>query len=391
MLLKLWCPARLDELCERLYVRRRKTGELDMADIKALDAEIEKTRTAVIDMRSKIEASGVVLEKMSEADAQLGDPQFDIENARIQDVLRQQRMMETNIADLIIGLEDATNVFGAEFESMKGYSGMESFIAIFSKSRAQRMRSDRVRNMSLSGNLQELLKKSDTITGILKDQKDILDARYKTSEASLIKVIERRKVTMANLESTQQRIEELNPLLMDIENQIAASTDQKTRTDLESDRSKLATEYNERQAKEQELLAESQTLERYTSMFQTFVDSLNNQIAAQNTLINKLTIDTEQRIVLYKALEDSLKTAAQQDVAHKINTLGSRVDTAAEETMAGIGAAAQTHIGDLLEMHEKNMLSTKDIQRRKQLADDAFARRFSEVLEKHNSANYVKS
>ncbi|MDP2733719.1 MAG: hypothetical protein Q8O63_11520, partial [Hoeflea sp.] len=285
---------------------------------------------------------------------------------------------------------DATNVFGAEFESMKGFSGMENFVAMFSKARAQRMRSDRVRNMSLSGNLQELLKKSDTITGILKDQKDILDARYKTSEASLIKVIERRKVTMANLETTQQRIEEINPILMDIENQIAASTDQVTRTNLESDRSKLATEYNERQAKEQELLAESQTLERYTSMFQTFVDSLNNQIAAQNTLINKLTIDTEQRIVLYKALEDSLKTAAQQDVAHKINTLGSRVDTAAEETMAGIGAAAQTHIGDLLEMHEKNMLSTRDIQRRKQLADDAFARRFAEVLEKHNSANYVQ-
>tara|TARA_R110002020_G_scaffold16307_7_gene57604 strand:+ start:15320 stop:16408 length:1089 start_codon:yes stop_codon:yes gene_type:complete len=361
-----------------------------MANIKSLDAEIEKTRSVVEDMRSKIEASGVVLEKMSEADAELGDPQFDIENARIQDVLRQQRMMETNIADLIIGLEDATNVFGAEFESMKGYSGMERFVSMFSKARAQRMRSDRVRNMSLSGNLQELLKKSDTITGILTDQKNILDSRYKTSEASLIKVIERRKVTMANLEATQQRIEELNPLLMDIENQIAASTDQKTRTNLESERSKLATEYNERQAKEQELLAESQTLERYTSMFQTFVDSLNNQIAAQNTLINKLTIDTEQRIVLYKALEDSLKTAAQQDVAHKINTLGSRVDTAAEETMAGIGAAAQAHIGDLLEMHEKNMLSTQDIQRRKQLADDAFARRFSEVLEKHNSANYVK-
>ncbi|WP_422371249.1 hypothetical protein [Hoeflea sp.] len=361
-----------------------------MANIKNFDAEIEKTRSVVDEMRSKIEASGVMLEKMSEADAELGDPEFDIENARIQDVLRQQRVMETNIADLIIGLEDATNVFGSEFESMKGYSGMESFVAIFSKARAQRMRSDRVRNMSLSGNLQELLKKSDTITGILKDQKAILDSRYKTSEASLIKVIERRKDTMARLEATQQRIEEINPQLMDIENRIAASTDQKTRTDLESERSKLATEYNEQQAKEQELLAESQTLERYTSMFQTFVDSLNNQIAAQNTLINKLTIDTEQRIVLYKALEDSLKTAAQQDVAHKINTLGSRVDTAAEETMAGIGAAAQKHIGDLLEMHEKNMLSTQDIQRRKQLADDAFARRFSEVLEKHNSANYVK-
>ena len=77
-------------------------------------------------------------------------------------------------------------------------------------------------------------------------------------------------------------------------------------------------------------------------------------------------------------------------MAHKINTLGSKVDTAAEETMAGIGAAAQKHIGDLLEMHEKNMLSTQDIQRRKKLADDAFQRRFADVMEKHNSAKYVQ-
>ena len=203
-------------------------------------------------------------------------------------------------------------------------------------------------------------------------------------------MIERRTGTMEELEKTQARIEELNPMLLDIENRIAASTSQKERSALEGERSELATEYNQMQAREQTLLAESQTLERYTSMFQTFIDSLNNQKAAQQTLINKLTIDTEQRIVLYKALEDSLKTAAQQDVAHKINTLGSRVDTAAETTMAGIGAAAQSHIADLLEMHEKNMTATHDIQRRKKLADDAFARRFEDVLEKHNAADYVR-
>jgi hypothetical protein len=233
--------------------------------------------------------------------------------------------------------------------------------------------------------------KSDKIIGILKSQKGALESRYKASENSLQKVLDRRQSTMDTLEITQKRIEELNPMLLDLENRISASTDQKARTKLEGERSKLATEYNQQQAKEQELLAESQTLERYTSMFQTFVDSLNNQIAAQQTLINKLEIDTEQRVVLYKALEDSLKTAAQQDVAHKINTLGNKVDTAAEETMAGIGAAAQSHIGDLLEMHEKNMTSTKDIQRRKKLADDAFARRFEEVLRKHNSADYLKA
>jgi hypothetical protein len=362
-----------------------------MATLQKFDAEIARTKQVVDEMRSRIEQSGIVLEKFATADQAIGDADFDIENARIQDVLKQQKVMEGNIADLIIGLEDATNVFGSEFESMKNYTGWESFVGLFSKQRQQRMRTERVRNMSLAGNLQELLAKSDTIVGILKAQKQVLDQRYATSEASLSQVIERRKVTIANLTATQKRIEELNPMLLDIENRIAASTDQTMRTELESERSKMATEYNERQAKEQELLAESQTLERYTSMFQTFVDSLNNQIAAQNTLINKLTIDTEQRIVLYKALEDSLKTAAQQDVAHKINTLGSQVDTTAEQTMAGIGAASQKHIGDLLELHEKNMVATADIQRRKKLADDAFARRFEEVLRKHNAADYVKT
>ena len=361
-----------------------------MATLNKFDAEIARTRQVVEDMRSKIEHSGIVLEKYAEVDQTIGAADFDIENARIQDVLNQQKVMEGNIADLILGLEDATNVFGAEFESMKGYTGWENFVGIFSNQRKQRMRTERVRNMSLAENLQELLAKSDTIVGILKEQKNILDQRYKTSETSLGQVIERRKNTIEELTVTQKRIEELNPELLDVENRIAASTNQTERTELEGERSRLATEYNERQAKEQELLAESQTLERYTSMFQTFVDSLNNQIAAQNTLINKLTIDTEQRIVLYKALEDSLKTAAQQEVAHRINTLGSQVDTTAEQTMAGIGAAAQRHIGDLLELHEKNMVATADIQRRKKLADDAFARRFDEVMRKHNAAEYVK-
>jgi predicted nucleic acid-binding Zn-ribbon protein len=362
-----------------------------MAILQNFDAEIARTRKVVEDMRSKIEQSGIVLEQVAATDQKIGASDFDIENARIQDVIAQQKVMESNIADLILGLEDATNAFGSEFENMKSFTGWESFVGVFSDEAKQRMRTDRVRNMSLAGNLQDLLSKSDTIVGILKAQKDVLTERYKTSEASLSTVIERRKGTMANIEAVQKRIEELNPLLLDIENRIAASTSQMDRTQLEGDRSKLATEYNEKQAKEQELLAESQTLERYTSMFQTFVDSLNNQIAAQNTLINKLTIDTEQRIVLYKALEDSLKTAAQQDVAHKINTLGSQVDTTAEQTMAGIGAAAQKHIGDLLELHEKNMVASSDIQRRKKLADDAFERRFAEVLRKHNAADYVQS
>jgi len=361
-----------------------------MADQTNFEQEITKTQDMIEEMRSKIEESGQVLDKMAKTET-IGDVDFDIENARIEDVLKQQQVMEANIADLIISLEDVTNSFGSEFESMQSFSMSEKLVGIFSKRRAQAMRSDRVRTTSLAGNLQDLLAKSNTITRILNEQKDVLESRYASSEASLKRVIDRRQSVSDDLKATQRRIEELNPMLLDLENQIAATTDQAERAKLETTRSELATEYNAMQSKEQELLAASQTLERYTSIFQTFVDSLNNQMAAQNTLINKLTIDTEQRIVLYKSLEDSLKTAAQQDVAHQINSLGSKVDTAAEETMAGIGAAAQSHIGDLLEMHEGSMVSSQEIQRRKKLADEAFMRRFAEVLEKHQTANYSAS
>ncbi|MGI9357274.1 MAG: hypothetical protein ACR2PF_19225, partial [Rhizobiaceae bacterium] len=194
-----------------------------MASMAKFDREIEKTRSTVEKMREKIRDSGVVLEELAKSDKIVGKADFDIENARINDVLEQQKVMEGNIADLIIGLEDATNVFGTEFESMKSHTTWESIVGIFSEQKKQRMRTDRVRNMSLAGNLQELLTKSDTITGILTEQERILEERYETSEVSLKEVIERRKGTIAELEDTQARIEELNPMLMDLENQISVA------------------------------------------------------------------------------------------------------------------------------------------------------------------------
>ena len=185
-----------------------------MASLQNFDAEIQKTKEVMEDMRERLDQSGKVLEEFAKTET-IGEADFDIENARIEDVLRQQQVMEGNIADLIIGLEDATNVFGAEFESMKSYTTWENIVSWFSKSSAQRMRTDRVRNMSLAGNLQELLSKSDTIVGILDEQKNILDTRYSASETSLKKVIDRRKSTMVELEEVQARIEEVNPMLLD--------------------------------------------------------------------------------------------------------------------------------------------------------------------------------
>ncbi|MEQ9248543.1 MAG: hypothetical protein RLO21_21400, partial [Nitratireductor sp.] len=64
-----------------------------MATLQNFDTEIAKTREVVDEMRSKIEQSGTVLDKLARTDEKIGQADFDIENARIQDVLTQQKVM----------------------------------------------------------------------------------------------------------------------------------------------------------------------------------------------------------------------------------------------------------------------------------------------------------
>ena len=118
-----------------------------MSSISTFEREIETTQRMVDDMRTKIDSGRQLIETIGESESLTG-MDFDIENARIGDVLEQQRLMESNIADLIIGLEDVTNAFGAEFDSMQTYNFSEKLVAIFSKKKAQSMRSDRVRTTS---------------------------------------------------------------------------------------------------------------------------------------------------------------------------------------------------------------------------------------------------
>ena len=50
-----------------------------MANFQKFDAEIAKTRDVVEDMRSKIEQSSGVLDKIAKTDAKIGAADFDIE------------------------------------------------------------------------------------------------------------------------------------------------------------------------------------------------------------------------------------------------------------------------------------------------------------------------
>ncbi|MEL6608078.1 MAG: hypothetical protein AAFO93_04110 [Pseudomonadota bacterium] len=349
--------------------------------IRESQAQVAEAQAKMAELTSRIE---VARQKMDSGE----DIAVDIENASLEDVHAHTDLMNANIAELIMGLDDVTAGFQSDFDELRSKTGWESFVGIFAKDRSEAMRQERLRSASIDDKLQDLISKSDTIVALLEGQLGVLEDQKTKVEANLSGTLDEREGVVAALTSLQDDIKAMDPKIITLENQIASETDAAKRTALESDLAAMNAEYNAMVQDEQVKLAKSQTLERYIEKGKTWVDSLQNQAATQMVLINKLQTDTKQRVVLYDALTKSLKTAQQQDIAHRINEIGVKTDQEAQTAMAAIGSATNTRMAEMLEKHEDHMVFAREVLEAKAKADERFARRFSAVVEKHDSNAY---
>ena len=297
-------------------------------------------------------------------------------------------VMNANIAELIMGLDDVTSAFSKDFDEMRDKTGWESLVGVFSRAKSESMRQDRIRTASIDDKLQDLIVKSDVITRLLEDQLTVLNEQKSRVETNLTETLDEREVTVGALETVRAEILTMDPRIIALENKIAVEQDAAARTKLESELAELNAGYNALVQDEQVKLAKSQTLERYIEKGKTWIDSLQNQAATQMVLINKLQTDTRQRVVLYDALTKSLKTAQQQDVAHRINEIGVETDKEAQASMAAIGTATNQRMADMMEAHEEHMVYARDVLEAKAKADERFARRFQKIVEKHDKNLY---
>ena len=317
-----------------------------------------------------------------------GEAAIDIENATLEDVHKHTELMTANIAELIMGLDDVTSGFSKDFDQMRSKTGMESFVGIFSTAKAESMRQERMRTASIDDKLQDLIAKSDVIVRLLQGQLDLLNGQKASVESNLSVTLIEREDTVGALEAVRAEITAMDPRIIELENRISVEQDATARTRLETELAELNTRYNALVQDEQVKLAKSQTLERYIEKGKTWMDSLQNQAATQMVLINKLQTDTKQRLVLYDALTSSLKTAQQQDVAHRINEIGVKTDQEAQAAMAAIGSATNDRLTDMLEAHEGHMVFARKILEQKAKADERFNRRFAAIVEKHDKNAY---
>ena len=355
-----------------------------MADF---DAQIKESQAQVATAQAKIsEVTGRMEAARAKLDA--GEAAIDIENATLADVHTHTDLMNANIAELIMGLDDVTAGFSKDFDEMRSKTGMESFIGMFSDAKSESMRQERMRTASIDSKLQDLISKSDIIVRLLQGQLDLLNTQKTRVEVNLGETLSEREATVGALEAVRAEIAAMDPKIIELENKISVEQDAAVRTKLETELAGVNARFNALVQDEQVQLAKSQTLERYIEKGKTWVDSLTNQAATQLVLINKLQTDTKQRVVLYDALTSSLKTAQQQDVAHRINEIGVKTDQEAQAAMAAIGAATNDRMADMLEAHEGHMVYARAVLEQKAKADERFARRFAKIVEKHDKNAY---
>jgi hypothetical protein len=348
--------------------------------IKESQAQVAAAQSKISEITGRIEAAR---SKLGTAEAAI-----DIENATLDDVHKHTDLMNANIAELIMGLDDVTAGFSKDFSEMRSKTGMENLIGFFSNAKSESMRQERMRSASIDAKLQDLIGKSDTIVKLLSGQLELLNTQKARVEANLGTTLTDREAAVHSLEAVRAEVGALDPKIIELENRISVEMDAGTRTKLETELAALNGRYNALVQDEQVQLAKSQTLERYIEKGKTWVDSLTNQAATQLVLINKLQTDTKQRVVLYDALISSLKTAQQQDVAHRINEIGVKTDQEAQTSMAAIGAATNAKMADMLEAHEGHMVFAREVLEQKAKADERFARRFAKIVEKHDKNAY---
>ena len=356
-----------------------------MADF---DAQIRDSQAQVADAQAKIAELTGRIETARQKMASGDDIAIDIENASLDDVHAHTEAMNANIAELIMGLDDVTAGFSKDFDELRNKTGMESFIGIFARGKAESMRQERLRSASIDDKLQDLIAKSDSIVQLLEGQLTVLNEQKESVETNLSGTLDEREATVATLESVRAEIQGMDPQIITLENKISVEQDAAARTQLESELAALNAKYNELVQDEQVKLAKSQTLERYIEKGKSWVDSLQNQAATQMVLINKLQTDTKQRVVLYDALTKSLKTAQQQDVAHRINEIGVQTDKEAQAAMAAIGSATNARMAEMMEAHEDHMVFARKVLEQKAKSDERFARRFAAIVEKHDKNLY---
>jgi DNA-binding protein len=291
----------------------------------------------------------------AKAPAEISDEDFLSANGLFQDVTTDAATFADLLASLVSALDAMTVKVSADLDSFRGLTATERFVGHFSRQRMWRRHSARVKAAPVVERLRDLMYKSDALAGLVANHRAVALATHGRAERQLVDIVERRRRLVDEIDIARIRIKELNAKALTTQGRIGVYGSKAEWERMEEERRALKAQAEDVSAQEHEMRDESQRRERFIGIFQLLVDCLNTQVGHCNTLMRKLMIDTEERLLIYQA----------------------QVDTDIPGSKVQLSSALFPNIADAIVLFERDMLLPQEIEHRKRTADAQFGKRFS--------------
>jgi chromosome segregation ATPase len=193
-------------------------------------AKFDELERGIAETRAQVQEINSTQEKIDErlgtvlGESQMQTIDVNIDDQDFKSVVENEDKLQGNIASLVYGLDEITQTFGSEFKSMSESTFMEKVTGIFSRRRAEEMKTSRIRNADIRSNLNNLIEKSEVIRGLLEEQLAVIDDRLDKSKTAQADVLDRAQTTARQIEETDAQLDELAPQISAIDAQIADAT-----------------------------------------------------------------------------------------------------------------------------------------------------------------------
>lgn len=326
-----------------------------MRKAPSFDSQMDAAKALAEELRAQVAACAAFIAEFARDEGRSGDEEFIAENQRFKAAGAKREALDLLLGEMTADLDGLSERVSADLDSFRGLTRREKLTGWFSRQRMWRLHSQRVREAPVVERLLDLFSMSDAISGLVASHRAFTADCHKAAETSIVDIIEHRRRLVDAIDLARLRMRELNAKALTTQGRIGLYGGRSEWEQMEEERRALKTEAERISGEEQVMRDESQRRERFIAMFQIFVDSLNSQIGLCNVLMRKLMIDTEERLVLYRA----------------------QVDTERPGAKSKISQAIFPNLAPPIALFEKGMLVPADIEQRKGAADIAFEKKFS--------------
>lgn len=319
-----------------------------MAHGPVFERDIVRLRRLLGDASKGIQAAETVLSRHSEPDARLTAINFPLEESLLHEAAGLLREWQAQAARLLGSLDTKTASANLQFERLFDENAGRQSQGLLRR----RVHLGNAEPAAIVADLVQLLLASASLDEALAETRPLLVLHHRSCEAHVMRLDTRRRQMDVGFEQTQRQLDLLEARTQ--EHRASRSFRGQASAASEDERRTLALERHAAQVADEQLRFERETLFRLIADDETFLDVLNEGLAAANVMATKLKVDIEQRVALLKAAQ-----------AQSGSTL----------------LAFPVPVQALVQAFDDNLLAGHDLLSRKQRADYAFLRRLEAVTD----------